>query len=119
MTSAPLTSIGTARAILQGIRPAFLRDTIPTDEHANPLLPDEFYLLDLITAPASTDFDTHYTTITLQVGAWTRSLIASQALAVQAQEALFPHYWKLAGFGPHITDGPYRGVIMTLERADD
>ena len=115
-TSNPLPTIAAARAALAAIRPAFLRGTIPINTSGEPSLPDEAFVLDIITAPVTPDFTSEYATVQLQVGAWSTSVNAAQGMQASAEAALRALAWRLQAYGPLQDDGPFRGVVATYER---
>jgi hypothetical protein len=115
-TSNPIPTLGTVRTALQGIAPAFIRGTIPIDIAGKPSLPDDAFVLDLITTIVTPDYDSEYATVQLQVGAWSTSLGTARVMADQAIAALAPLLWRVTGFGPTLEDAQYRGVVVTLER---
>lgn len=115
-TSNPIPTAASARGALQAIKPTFIRGTIPVDSTGAPSLPDECFILDPIITTVTPDFDSEYALVQLQVGAWSTSLAASRDMANAAIAALEALAWRLTGFGPIQEEGPYRGVILTMER---
>jgi hypothetical protein len=110
-----LPTIQQARAALNITHRAFLRGQMPIGSDGKISLPDECYVLDVISAPVTSDFTSEYATIRLQVGAWSKSVATGQAMQVVAQAALGTLRWRLIYVGPVLTDGPYSGVLVDYE----
>jgi hypothetical protein len=110
-----LPAVAQARAALNITHRAFLRGQMPVGSDGKISLPDECYVLDVIGAPVTPDFDSEYATIRLQVGAWSRSIATGQSMQVSARAALATLGWRLIFVGPVLTDGPFSGVLVDYE----
>lgn len=103
------------RSVLNGVAPAFIRDAVPRDANGKSVLPERCIIIDVIIDSKRQDFQDVYSSLLIQVGCWSTTVVealedldavhaALRGLVIGTAE------FSMVRINGTQTDGKYRGV---------